>query len=90
MARIALIVGSVRENRQGIKVVRWMEGTLKSRDHTVYFIDNPVSNHDSRDYAARGSLDAMVQRSTRHVSELTGCVFTNLLSLGIAIVAAIC
>jgi NAD(P)H-dependent FMN reductase len=39
MARIALIVGSVRENRQGIKVARWMEGKLKSRDHTVYFID---------------------------------------------------
>jgi NAD(P)H-dependent FMN reductase len=39
MARIALIVGSVRENRQGIKVARWMEGRLKSRDHTVYFID---------------------------------------------------
>ena len=39
MARIALIVGSVRENRQGIKVARWMEGKLKSREHTVYFID---------------------------------------------------
>ena len=39
MARIALIVGSVRENRQGIKVAHWMEGKLKSRDHTVYFID---------------------------------------------------
>jgi len=39
MARIALIVGSVRENRQGIKVARWMEGKLKNRDHTVYFID---------------------------------------------------
>ncbi|PWU79646.1 MAG: NADPH-dependent FMN reductase [Candidatus Nitrosopolaris wilkensis] len=39
MARIALIVGSVREKRHGIKVARWMEGTLKSRNHTVYFID---------------------------------------------------
>src|SRR5215831_2306375 len=39
MARIALIVGSVRENRKGIKVAHWMEGKLKSRDHTVYFID---------------------------------------------------
>ena len=39
MARIALIVGSVRENRQGIKVARWMEEKLKSCDHTVYFID---------------------------------------------------
>jgi hypothetical protein len=39
MARIALIVGSVREKRQGIKDARWMEEKLKSRDHTVYFID---------------------------------------------------
>jgi NAD(P)H-dependent FMN reductase len=39
MAKIALIVGSVREKRQGIKVARWMEGKLKSRNHTVYFID---------------------------------------------------
>ena len=39
MARIALIVGSVREKRQGIKVARWMEGKLNSRNHTVYFID---------------------------------------------------
>ena len=44
MARIALIVGSVREKRQGIKVARWMEGILKSRDHTVYFIDPLESN----------------------------------------------
>ena len=39
MAKIALIVGSVRRDRQGIKVERWMEGKLKNRDHTVYFID---------------------------------------------------
>ena len=39
MARIALIVGSVRENRHGIKVARWMESKLHSRNHTVYFID---------------------------------------------------
>ena len=38
MARIALIVGSVREKRQGIKVARWMEGKLKGLDHTVYLI----------------------------------------------------
>ncbi|HYZ96199.1 MAG TPA: NAD(P)H-dependent oxidoreductase [Nitrososphaeraceae archaeon] len=39
MAKIAIIVGSVRQNRQGIKVARWMEGKLKERGHTVYFID---------------------------------------------------
>jgi NAD(P)H-dependent FMN reductase len=39
MAKIALIVGSVRRDRQGIKVARWMEEKLKDRSHTVYFID---------------------------------------------------
>ena len=39
MAKIALIVGSVREQRLGIKVARWMEKKLKSRNHTVFFID---------------------------------------------------
>jgi len=39
MAKIALIVGSVRRDRQGIKVARWMEEKLKGRNHTVYFID---------------------------------------------------
>ena len=39
MAKIALIVGSVRRDRQGIKVARWMEERLKDRNHTVFFID---------------------------------------------------
>lgn len=39
MSNIAIIVGSVRQNRQGIKVARWMEEKLKNRDHIVYFID---------------------------------------------------
>ena len=39
MAKIALIVGSVRRDRQGIKVARWMEDKLKNRNHAVFFID---------------------------------------------------
>jgi NAD(P)H-dependent FMN reductase len=39
MAKLALIVGSVRQDRQGIKVARWMEKKLKERGHVVYFID---------------------------------------------------
>jgi NAD(P)H-dependent FMN reductase len=39
MAKIALIIGSVRRNRQGIKVARWMERKLLDRSHIVYFID---------------------------------------------------
>ena len=39
MAKIALIVGSVRRDRQGIKVARWMEKKLRGRNHLVLFID---------------------------------------------------
>ena len=39
MAENALIVGSVRRDRQGIKVARWMEDKLKDRNHMVFFID---------------------------------------------------
>jgi len=39
MAKIALIGGSVRHDRQGIKVARWMQEKLKDRNHTVFFID---------------------------------------------------
>jgi NAD(P)H-dependent FMN reductase len=39
MAKIALIVGSIRSDRQGIKVARWIEKNLLNRNHTVFFID---------------------------------------------------
>jgi NAD(P)H-dependent FMN reductase len=39
MSRIALFVGSVRRDRQGIKVARWVEEKLTAKGHTVYFID---------------------------------------------------
>ena len=39
MAKISVIVGSVRRDRQGIKVARWIENNLKLKNHTVYFID---------------------------------------------------
>ena len=39
MAKIAVIVGSIRSDRQGIKVARWIEKNLLNRNHTVFFID---------------------------------------------------
>jgi NAD(P)H-dependent FMN reductase len=39
MAKIALIVGSVRRDRQGIKVARWMKEKLRIRNQVVFFID---------------------------------------------------
>jgi NAD(P)H-dependent FMN reductase len=39
MAQIALFIGTVRRDRQGIKVARWMEEKLIARGHSVYFID---------------------------------------------------
>ena len=35
----AILVGSVRHNRQGIKVARWLESVVKGRGHNVEFID---------------------------------------------------
>lgn len=39
MAKIAVIVGSVRRDRQGIKVARWIEKKLQDRNHIVFFVD---------------------------------------------------
>ena len=39
MFKVALIVGSVRRDRNGIKVAKWMEQKLKERGHEVFFID---------------------------------------------------
>ena len=39
MAQIALFVGSVRHDRQGIKVACWIEEKLIARGHIVYSID---------------------------------------------------
>ena len=38
IAKIALIVGSVRRDRQGIKVARWIEEKLKNRNHVVFLL----------------------------------------------------
>ena len=39
MAKVALIVGSVRRDRQGIRVARWIKEKLENRKHIVFFID---------------------------------------------------
>src|SRR3954453_20934700 len=39
MAKIALMGGSGRHDRQGIKVACWMEQKLKHNNHIVFFID---------------------------------------------------
>jgi NAD(P)H-dependent FMN reductase len=39
VAKIAVIVGSVRCDRQGIKVARWIEKKLQDRNHMVFFVD---------------------------------------------------
>jgi NAD(P)H-dependent FMN reductase len=39
VAKIAVIVGSVRHCRQGINVARWIEKKLRDRNHIVFFID---------------------------------------------------
>lgn len=39
MAKIAVIVGSIRKDRQGIKVANWIKQKLEDRNHSVFFID---------------------------------------------------
>ncbi|MGY5150576.1 MAG: NADPH-dependent FMN reductase [Candidatus Nitrosopumilus sp. bin_68KS] len=39
MAKIVVIIGSVRSERQGIKVAKWIVEQLKSRDHQVSMVD---------------------------------------------------
>ncbi|HZD36308.1 MAG TPA: NAD(P)H-dependent oxidoreductase [Nitrososphaeraceae archaeon] len=39
MLKMALIVGSVRRDRQGIKVARWIDKKLKERNHDVFIVD---------------------------------------------------
>jgi len=39
LANIAVLVGSVRRDRKGIIVARWIEKKLQERNHKVYFID---------------------------------------------------
>jgi NAD(P)H-dependent FMN reductase len=39
LANIAVFVGSVRKDRKGISVARWLEKKLQERNHKVYFID---------------------------------------------------
>jgi NAD(P)H-dependent FMN reductase len=39
LAHIAVFVGSVRRDRRGIKVARWIERKIQERNHKVYFID---------------------------------------------------
>jgi NAD(P)H-dependent FMN reductase len=39
LSKIALFVGSVRQDRNGIKVARWIQKKLEARNHNVFFID---------------------------------------------------
>jgi NAD(P)H-dependent FMN reductase len=39
LANIAVLVGSVRRDRKGIRVARWIERKLQERNHKVHFID---------------------------------------------------
>jgi NAD(P)H-dependent FMN reductase len=39
LANIVVLVGSVRRDRKGIRVARWIEKKLLERMHKVYFVD---------------------------------------------------
>ncbi len=39
MAKIVVILGSVRSERNGIKVAKWVVGKLKEKGHQVSLVD---------------------------------------------------
>jgi len=39
VANVAVFVGSVRRDRKGIRVAKWIKIKLQERNHKVYFID---------------------------------------------------
>ena len=39
MAKIAVIVGSVRSERHGIKVAKWVVSKLEDKGHQVFLVD---------------------------------------------------
>ncbi len=39
MAKIVVIVGSMRQDRNGIKVAKWFEKKLSERNHEVFLVD---------------------------------------------------
>ena len=39
MAKIVVIVGSVRSERNGIKVAKWVVSKLEAKGHTVSLVD---------------------------------------------------
>ena len=39
MPKIVVIVGSVRSERNGIKVAKWVVSKLEAKGHTVSFVD---------------------------------------------------
>ena len=39
MAKIVVIVGSVRSERNGIKVAKWVASKIEAKGHTVSLVD---------------------------------------------------
>jgi hypothetical protein len=76
VSKIALIVGSVRRDHQGIKVARWMKEKLQTRTHTIYFIDPLELNLPLLDRMYKEMVDPS------EISRLTGFVKGGVSPLG--------
>lgn len=68
MATIAIIYGSVRSGRQGIKAARFLKNTLEQRGHTAHLIDPieyslPLLDKMHKEYPAGEAPEMMQQLS---------------------------
>lgn len=79
--RVAVVYGSVRSQRQGIKAARFVERQLKQRDHEVRFIDPmeagfPLLDLRYREYD-EGSAPEAMDRASAIIKDSDALVFVT-------------
>ncbi len=81
MSKIAVLYGSVREQRQGIKAARFITSKLKEREHDATLIDPleyqlPFLNKTYADYG-EGNAPEMIQKVADILSSSDGFIIVS-------------
>jgi NAD(P)H-dependent FMN reductase len=63
MAKIVLIVGSVRQERQGIKVARWMEENRNYKSQRSKISNQKINNQQYRSLAQKRATASEYSKS---------------------------
>ena len=76
MAKIVVIIGSVRSERNGIKVAKWVKKRLEERDHEVSLVDPIELNLPLLDkmYKEMNSPPENLQRLQKIIKEADGFI----------------